>query len=82
MEQRVSEIIVERLGIDVMSKYGETTLTGCLDLVEDLGMGSLDSMVITISFEEEFGLEIPDKDVERWRTVEDVVKYLKKRNKS
>jgi acyl carrier protein len=34
---------------------------------------------LVMAFEEEFGIEIPDEDAEKIRTVGDVIKYLKER---
>lgn len=46
------------------------------DLVDDLGADSLDIVELTLIFEEQFHVEIPDDDVERMQTVGDIVNYL------
>lgn len=35
-----------------------------------------------MAFEDEFGIEIPDEDAEKIRTVGEVIKYIKKRTNS
>lgn len=60
--------------------------TGVRDVKEDsnfidgLGFDSLDLIELTMALEEEFGIEIPDKDVEGLFTVAGVIEYLKSRN--
>ena len=46
------------------------------DFMEDLEMASLDVVEIVMSLEDEFGVEIPDTDIEGIKTVEDLVNYL------
>jgi len=48
-------------------------------LREDLGMDSLDEVELILSLEEGFGIEIPDEDAARYRTVQDIVDYIEKR---
>ncbi len=45
--------------------------------VEDLGADSLDTVELVMAFEEEFGIDIPDEDAEKMRTVGDAIGYLK-----
>ena len=49
------------------------------DIVNDFGADSLDvnDMITTLS--DEFGVEIPDEDIENFHTVGDVVNYLEER---
>jgi acyl carrier protein len=48
-------------------------------LREDLGLNSLDAIELMFKVEEEFDLEIPDADLQRLRTVGDLVAYLEGR---
>ena len=48
-------------------------------LREDVGMDSLDEVELILSLEEGFGIEIPDEDAARYRTVQDIVDYIEKR---
>jgi acyl carrier protein len=46
------------------------------NLLEDLGADSLDIVDITIALEEEFSIEIPDDEIEDWKTVSDIEKTV------
>ncbi|MEO1784169.1 acyl carrier protein [Thermodesulfobium sp. 4217-1] len=67
---RVKKIISNQLGIE------EGTIEMGSSFVDDLGADSLDTVEMVMAFEEEFGAEIPDKDVEKIKTVGDAVKFL------
>ncbi|OIG07896.1 acyl carrier protein [Acinetobacter baumannii] len=73
LEQRIKEIIADQLGVEVDKLNPEARF------VEDLGADSLDVVELVMAFEEEFGIEIPDEDAEKIRTVGDVIAYLKER---
>jgi acyl carrier protein len=47
-------------------------------LFEDLGADSIDIVELSIDFEEEFGIQIPDADVERMATVGDAEEIIEK----
>ncbi|MDZ3952313.1 acyl carrier protein [Bacillus thuringiensis] len=68
--ERVQKIVVEHLGIDI----DKVTLTA--SFIDDLGADSLDNVELIMAFEEEFGISIPDDDVEKMQTVGDAVKYI------
>ncbi|HIF21271.1 MAG TPA: acyl carrier protein [Gemmatimonadetes bacterium] len=70
IEARVREIIINELGLE------PEKVTDDASFVEDLGADSLDTVELVMAFEEEFGLDIPDEDAERMRTVGDAIKYL------
>ena len=44
--------------------------------MDDLGADSLDIVDLVMSLEDEFGVEIPDDQVENIKTVGDIVKYI------
>ena len=46
------------------------------DILEDLGADSLDLVELLTSLEDEFGIEVPDEDVEKFHTVGDVVRFI------
>ena len=68
--EKVKTVIVEQLGIDEASVRMESSF------LDDLGADSLDIVEFIMALEEEFGLEIPDEDVEKIVTVKDVVEYI------
>jgi acyl carrier protein len=70
IEERIATIISEQLGVEVAS------LTPDAHLLDDLGADSLDVVELVMALEEEFGIEVPDDDVENIRTVSDVVEYM------
>jgi acyl carrier protein len=68
--QKVSEIIVKKLGVE------ETQITDTANFTKDLGADSLDTVELIMEFEKEFGITIEDSDTDKIQTVGDVVKYL------
>ena len=69
--EKVKDIIVEQLGVD----EGEVTMEA--SFIDDLGADSLDIVELIMALEEEFDLEIPDKEAEKITTVGDAVNYIK-----
>jgi len=43
---------------------------------QDLGLDSLDAVEVMVAVEEEFGIEIPDKESEEIKSVKDAVDYI------
>jgi acyl carrier protein len=67
MLEKVKAVIVEQLGVD------EDQVTLDASFADDLGADSLDTVELIMAFEEEFGVEIPDDQAEKIKTVKDVV---------
>jgi acyl carrier protein len=44
-------------------------------------LDSLDTVELVMALEEEFGMEIPDEDAEKLKSVDDVVDYIRKHRK-
>ena len=70
IKQKVSEIIVKKLGVE------ETQITDEANFTKDLGADSLDTVELIMEFEKEFNITIEDSDAEKIQAVGDVVKYL------
>ena len=68
--EKVKTVIVEQLGIDEASVRMDSSF------LDDLGADSLDIVEFIMALEEEFGIEIPDEDVEKIVTVKDEVEYI------
>ncbi|MDZ5761438.1 acyl carrier protein [Lyticum sinuosum] len=58
---------------------GKDNITSDTSFVEDLRADSLDFVQMLMEIEEEFGVTIPDKDVEGMKKVSDVIKYLEEK---
>ncbi len=70
VEEKVKSIIVDQLGVN----EGEVTPTA--SFVDDLGADSLDTIELVMAFEEAFGIEIPDEDAEKIKTVKNAIEYI------
>jgi len=70
VQEKITEIIVEQLGVKPEEVVPEASF------VDDLGADSLDTVELVMTFEEEFGAEIPDEDAEKLQTVGDAIKYV------
>ncbi len=68
--EKVREIIVEQLGVD------ESDVTMDTHLMKDLEADSLDAVEIIMAIEDEYGIEIPDEDAEKFQSVSDLVKFV------
>jgi acyl carrier protein len=73
--EKVKQIISEQLGVD------ENEVTPSASFVDDLGADSLDQVELVMALEEHFGVEIPDEDAEKLRTVQDAIAYIDKHAK-
>ena len=73
LEDRVSSIIVEQLGVTKAELAPEA------HFIDDLGADSLDIVELVMAMEEEFDVEIPEDDAEKIQTIGDAVAYLKNR---
>ena len=68
--EKVREIIVEQLGVD------ESDVTMDTHLMKELEADSLDAVEIIMAIEDEYGIEIPDEDAEKFQSVSDLVKFV------
>lgn len=64
---------------EILSAYTDEEITENSTLAADLGFTSFDLISILIKFEEEFDIEIGDKDVKKLAKVSDIVEYIKKK---
>ena len=68
---KIKEILVDQLNID------EADITMDASFIDDLGADSLDIVELIMTMEEEFGIEIPEDEVESLTTVGAAVEYIK-----
>lgn len=71
MFEKIRDIIAEKLSIS------EDEITMEASFLEDLNADSLDLVELMMALEDELDMEIPDEEAENFKTVGDVVKYLK-----
>ena len=71
ISQKVTEILVNKLGLS------ETEITPDANFTKDLGIDSLDYAELTMEFEQEFDIRIPDSDAEKLTTISQAVEYIK-----
>jgi len=70
IETKVRQILAKQLELKIEEVMKH------LSLRDDLGMDSFGAVEFIFELKEEFGMEIPERDVIQLKTVEDVVKYL------
>ena len=73
VNQKVKEIIMERLGVS------EEKITPEASFINDLGADSLDTVELMMELEEAFGVSIEDEEAEKIQTVKDAVAYLEQK---
>ncbi len=67
---QVKEIIAEILEVPIGEVVGEASLT------DDLGADSLETIEMVMAFEDKFGLDIPDEEADKIRTVAEAVAFV------
>ena len=74
IEQRVKEIILCQFSGELgVASAGE--IKNDLNLVNDIGADSFDSVELAMAMEDEFNFEIPDGEIENMLTVQDMINY-------
>lgn len=72
MLEKVQAMLAEALGISA------DKITPDARIIEDLGADSLDVVELLSRLEDEYGITIPDEDVETLKTVGDIAAELEK----
>ena len=68
----IKGMIIDQLGVSEDDLQLETIL------MKDLEADSLDAVEIIMAIEDEYDIEIPDEDAERFQTIGDIVSYVEK----
>ncbi|MBF0543422.1 MAG: acyl carrier protein [Candidatus Riflebacteria bacterium] len=68
--EEIKKIVVDKLQVD------EKQVTPEASFIEDLGADSLDTVELVMDLEEHFGIEIPDEEAEKLKTVQNAVEFI------
>ena len=71
IEERLNAVLLEILDVE------EEDITPAAHLINDLGASSVDLVEIVAGVENEFDIDIPDKDAQKIRTVQALIDYIK-----
>jgi acyl carrier protein len=67
---KIKEIIMEQISVD------EDAITMDTHLMRDLEADSLDAVEIIMAIEDEYDIEVPDEEAEKFQSVGDLVRYV------
>lgn len=70
IESHVIEVITEKLYIE------KEKVTPQAEITVDLGADSLDQTELLMALEDEFDLNIPEEDAEKFKTVKNIIDYV------
>ncbi|GHU49362.1 acyl carrier protein [Clostridia bacterium] len=68
--EKIKEIIIEQLQAD------DAVVTMETSLMKDLEADSLDAVEIIMAIEDEYDIEIPDEEAEKFQSIGDIVRYV------
>ncbi len=72
MFEKVCKMLAEQLGVEAESIRPEQ------EVVKDLGADSLDVVELMMALEDEYGITLPESEVESVKTVQDIVDMMTK----
>ena len=70
ISEKVKAIIVDKLGVQL------SEVTEDANFNTDLGAHSLDTVEMTMDFEKQFGISIPDEEAEKIKTVGEAISHI------
>jgi acyl carrier protein len=73
LEEKVVKLVMEQLDVTKEECVLEASF------IDDLGADSLDLVELIMEMEEKFGVEIADEELEKIRTIKDVIDFLTKK---
>ena len=71
IREKVVNVVKDKLGVD------ESAIVDSASYVNDLGADSLALVDIAMALEDEFGVKIPDEDINKITTVGATISYIK-----
>lgn len=71
LNDKVMKLVSEATKVELSNINPETSF------IDDLNLDSLDMVELMMKMEDEFGIEIPEDDTEKLKTIKDVANYLK-----
>ncbi len=75
MYEKVCKMLADQLGI------AADTITPESEVVKDLGADSLDVVELMMTIEDEYGVTLPEGEVENVKTVQDIVEMMERLGK-
>lgn len=75
MYEKVCKMLADQLGIEAEKITPES------EVVKDLGADSLDVVELMMALEDEYGVTLPEGEVENVKTVQDIVEMVSKLEK-
>jgi acyl carrier protein len=76
LEEKVIDLIVEQLDVTREECVPEASF------IDDLGADSLDLVELIMEMEETFNIQVADEELEKIRTVQDVIDFLRQKGVS
>lgn len=73
LEEKVIKLVMEQLDVTKEVCVLEASF------IDDLGADSLDLVELIMEMEEKFGVEIADEELEKIRTIKDIIEFLTKK---
>lgn len=70
MLEKLTELLVDELGCEEADVKLEA------NIIEDLGADSLAVMQLVMALEDEYDIEVPEDDIAKLKTVNDIIKYI------
>ena len=68
--EKIKEMLAEQLEVD------KSELTMDTNMAKDLEADSLDVVELLMAIEDEFGVEIPEEEIENIKTIGDLTEYI------
>lgn len=74
MERRIAEILIDELKLEEVTA---DTFDVNVDLIEELGLDSMDMTTVVLMLQDEFGIQIDEDDYPKLRTVRAMAQHFR-----